>query len=80
VVGAGLGAGAGLAAALTINAAGGLPIPPAPGLPRGSTGLVAIDAGGLAAAFVLTALSATLAALVPALRATRLRVIDALRA
>lgn len=78
VVGGALGVLAGLALAAAISAVG-LPMPPPPGSNAGYTASIRIVPWVLAIAAVTGAAAATLAALLPGRRASRLAVVDALR-
>jgi len=57
----------------------GIPMPPPPGMARGFVGGIAFTLGVAALSFFIAVVTATLAALVPALRAARTNVVDALR-
>lgn len=58
----------------------GIPMPPPPGMARGFIGGIAFSGGIAASAFAFAVVTAVLASLMPALRASRLDVVDALRA
>jgi putative ABC transport system permease protein len=57
----------------------GIPLPPPPGSNRPFTGQIFVTGGVAFNAFVLTAISATLASIYPAWRASRLDIVNALR-
>ncbi len=78
LVGATLGIALGWLLAALVSGIG-IPMPPPPGMARGFVGGIAFDAGIAATAFVIALLTATVAALLPALRASRLVIVDALR-
>lgn len=78
LVGGALGVGAGLLLAAAISAIG-LPMPPPPGSNAAYTASIRIVPWVLALAAVTGAIAASLAALLPGRRASRLAVVDALR-
>ena len=57
----------------------GIPLPPPPGSNRPFVGQIFVTFGVALSAFVITAISATLASIYPAWRASRLNIVDALR-
>lgn len=73
-----VGAALGLAAAAALNAIG-IPMPAPPGMSHGFDAGVAISTAAVVAAVAVGCVAAALASLPPALRASRLRVVDALR-
>jgi len=73
-----LGAALGLAAAAVLNAVG-IPMPAPPGMSHGFDAGVLVSAAQVAAAFAIGCAAAAIASLPPAARASRLRVVDALR-
>jgi len=74
---AGLVLGMGIAWVVT---AVGIPMPPAPGMSHGFTGEILLTPGLVLNAFLIAIAASTLAALYPAWRASRLQIVDALRA
>lgn len=76
--GAMLGIGAGAVVALAINYAGGISIPPPPGMSRGYVALILLDPRVIGSSFVSTVVVATGSAIYPALKAIRLNVVEAL--
>lgn len=78
VAGGAVGVLAGWAVAAIVSAIG-IPMPPPPGMARGFIGGIAFTVGIAAAAFSVAVLTALAASLMPALRASRIRIIDALR-
>lgn len=78
LVGAALGAVLGALLGLLVSAVG-IPMPPPPGMARGFMGGIALSWGGAALACGLTACATLLAAIVPAVRASRVPIVDALR-
>jgi putative ABC transport system permease protein len=74
-----IGTVAGTLVALAINYAGGINIPPPPGMSRGYIALILLDPWVILSAFGSTVLVATLSALYPSLRAVRLNVVEALQ-
>lgn len=73
-----LGALLGWVLAIVVSAVG-IPMPPPPGMARGFIGGIAFTPGVAALAFSVAVLTAVAAALLPALRAARANVVDALR-
>ena len=73
------GAGLALALAYAINAAGGIPLPPPPGNTRAYRGLIFIELGDAAVYSGLFVLVALAASLVPARKAIKIPISDALR-
>jgi len=57
----------------------GIPMPPPPGMAHGYIGQIRITPALTASAFALAAITATVASLYPAWRASRLVIVDALR-
>jgi putative ABC transport system permease protein len=57
----------------------GIPMPPAPGMGRGYIGQIILTPRLMFEAFVLAIASAVVAAIVPALRASRMSIVDAIR-
>jgi putative ABC transport system permease protein len=76
--GAALGLLIGIAAAAAISAVG-IPMPPPPGMARGYVGEILLTPALAAEATVLVILSAIAAAVLPAWRASRMNVVDAIR-
>ena len=74
-----VGVGAGILAALGINLAGGIDIPPPPGMSRGYVALILLDPTVIVSAFLSTIVVATVSAIYPSLRAIRLNVVEALQ-
>ncbi len=70
---------AGYALAALFNALGGVPIPPPPGQARGYTALFTPDFTQALRLWLLFLVTASLAGFYPAVRAARLRIVDALR-
>lgn len=64
--------------ALIVSAVG-IPMPPPPGMARGFIGGIAFTPGIAASAFAVSLLIAAIASVIPAVRASRLNLIDALR-
>jgi len=81
-----LGAGGGIAGLVLgmgiawVVTAVGIPMPPAPGMSHGFTGEILLTPGLVLNAFLIAIAASTLAALYPAWRASRLQIVDALRA
>jgi len=63
-----------------IISAVGIPMPPAPGMSHGFTGQILVSPWIAFSAFLIAIISSTLAGLYPAWRASRLQIVDALRA
>ncbi len=61
-----------------INLSGGIYIPPPPGMTAGYNSLILVVPGVLAYAILSTILVCTVSAVYPALRATRLSVVESL--
>jgi putative ABC transport system permease protein len=57
----------------------GIPMPPPPGMARGYTGQILISGALVRDAAILAVLTTLLASILPAWRASRLNVVDALR-
>jgi putative ABC transport system permease protein len=57
----------------------GIPMPPPPGMDIGFTGRISVSPTLALDAFVLAFLTTLLASVMPALRASRLNIVDALR-
>lgn len=72
------GAALGLGLAAALNATG-IPMPAPPGMSHGFDAGVLVSAAQVAAAFAIGCVAAAIASLPPAARASRLRVVDALR-
>lgn len=73
---AGMLIGIGLAFAISYI---GIPMPPAPGMSTGFTGEIRVTSGLAAQAFILAILTATIASVYPAWKASKLKIVDALR-
>ena len=73
-----VGAALGLAAAAALNAVG-IPMPAPPGMSHGFDAGVVVSAAQVVVAFGIGCVAAAIASLPPAARASRLRVVDALR-
>ena len=69
----------GVIAACVINFSGGIYIPPPPGMSRGYTALILIVPKVIVYSFILMVLISTISSIYPALKAVRLKIIDALR-
>jgi putative ABC transport system permease protein len=78
LAGAIVGLAIGLSTALAISEIG-IPMPPPPGMSRGYVGEIRITSSLLAEGTLLALLSALLGALVPAWRASRMTIVDAIR-
>jgi putative ABC transport system permease protein len=78
LAGAGIGVALGLLAAAAISAVG-IPMPPPPGMARGYVGEILITPALAAKGVLLALCSAVAGAIVPAWRASRLTVVDAIR-
>jgi putative ABC transport system permease protein len=78
MAGAVVGLLAGLAAAQAISAVG-IPMPPPPGMARGYVGAILVTPGLAAQALLLAVASAVAGALLPAWRASRMTIVDAIR-
>lgn len=57
----------------------GIPLPPPPGLDTPIVAAIRLDAGLVVRAFLIAVTTATIASIVPAIRASRLPIVDALR-
>jgi putative ABC transport system permease protein len=68
--------GIGLASAISYV---GIPMPPAPGMSTGFTGEIRVTSGLAAQAFILAILTAAIASVYPAWKASKLKIVDALR-
>jgi putative ABC transport system permease protein len=68
--------GIGLASAISYV---GIPMPPAPGMSTGFTGEIRVTFGLAAQAFILATLTAAIASVYPAWKASKLKIVDALR-
>jgi putative ABC transport system permease protein len=68
--------GIGLASAISYI---GIPMPPAPGMSTGFTGEIRVTSGLAAQAFILAILTAAIASVYPAWKASKLKIVDALR-
>jgi putative ABC transport system permease protein len=68
--------GIGLASAISYV---GIPMPPAPGMSTGFTGEIRVTSGLAAQAFILAVLTAAIASVYPAWKASKLKIVDALR-
>ena len=79
VIGGVLGVALGTALAVAISAVG-IPMPPPPNANLGYTGFIRVVPGVLALAFVIGFAATLLAAILPAMRVSRMPVVDALRA
>jgi putative ABC transport system permease protein len=78
LAGAMAGLAIGLSAALVISDIG-IPMPPPPGMSRGYVGEIRVTSSLVAEGTVLSLVSALLGALVPAWRASRMTIVDAIR-
>lgn len=78
VIGAVLGIIVGILVAQIINLCGGIYIPPPPAMTRGYNALILIVPGVLLYSFLSTIVVATISALYPAMRATKLSIVEAL--
>ena len=78
LVGALAGAVLGVVAALAVSAIG-IPMPPSPGMAHGFVAEILVTPGLVLQASAIVALAAAFASLYPAWRASRLRIVDALR-
>ena len=79
LIGSALGVVAAIVAAKMISAIG-IPMPPPPGWTVGYLGAVQVTVGILASGFAITAVTTLLAGIYPATKASRMVVVDALRA
>ena len=79
IIGGGLGALAGVLLATGLNAVG-IPMPPPPGMSHGFDAGVSISVVLVMAAFAMGAAATALAAMPPSVRASRMPIVDALRA
>ncbi len=79
LVGAGFGVLISLLIAWGVAAAGGIPMPPPPGMNRGFTAQIFITLPLLAQAITLALGTALLASVYPAFKASRMNIVDALR-
>jgi putative ABC transport system permease protein len=68
--------GIGLASAISYV---GIPMPPAPGMSTGFTGEIRVTSGLAAQAFILAILTSAIASVYPAWKASKLKIVDALR-
>jgi putative ABC transport system permease protein len=78
VMGGLLGLGCGITAAILINVSGGINIPAPPGMSRGYTALILIVPSVLWYAFCLTVSVAVLSSILPAWKASRIKIVEAL--
>lgn len=78
IIGAVLGIIAGILVAQGINLCGGIYIPPPPAMNRGYQALILIVPGVLLYAFLSTVIISTISSFYPALRATRLSIVESL--
>lgn len=78
LVGASLGLAAGCGLAELISAIG-IPMPPPPGMEEGYTGKIRVTLSVVMNAFLIAFITASLAGLYPAWKASRLQIVDALR-
>lgn len=78
IVGGLLGLGAGYALSLLISAIG-IPMPPPPGMIRGYTGQIIINGALVVDGLLLAFFTTLLASLMPAWKASRMNIVDALR-
>lgn len=78
LVGASLGLVAGYGLAELISAIG-IPMPPPPGMEEGYTGKIRVTSSVVMNAFLIAFITASLAGLYPAWKASRLQIVDALR-
>ena len=74
----GLGIAIGITLAVVISSVG-IPMPPPPGRQVGYSGEILVTAGGVALAFTVGVLAATIASVYPAWKASKLQIVDALR-
>ncbi len=77
-IGGAVGVALGIALALLISAVG-IPMPPPPGMDVGFIGRISVSAALASDAFLLALVTTTLASIVPAWRASRMNIVDALR-
>jgi len=63
----------------TLISSVGIPMPPPPGRTEGYSGEILLTAGGVALAFVVGVVAATIASVYPAWTASKLQIVDALR-
>lgn len=78
LVGAVLGVAVGIAAAKSISSIG-IPMPPPPGMARGYVGEILLTPGLVGKGFMFVVASALAGAIVPATRASRMTIVDAIR-
>lgn len=78
LIGTGIGLALGLAAAAAISKVG-IPMPPPPGMTRAYLGEIRVTPGLAAQAMLLSLASSVLAAILPAWRASRMTIVDAIR-
>ena len=57
----------------------GIPMPPPPGMEEGFDAEILVDAGMTLNAFLLAVVTAVLASVIPAIKASRMNIVDALR-
>jgi putative ABC transport system permease protein len=79
VVGGGLGVVIGFALAELISALGGIPMPPPPGMTQGFSALISVTPDIALKAFMLAVATTMIASVLPAWKASRLPIVDALR-
>lgn len=79
IMGGLLGIIVGIIAAYTINISGGIFIPPPPGMSRGYVSLILIVPSVILYAFVSTVVVSVLSSIFPAIKASRLKIVDALQ-
>lgn len=79
IIGGLLGIIAGIVTAYAINISGGIYIPPPPGMSRGYISLILIVPSVILYAFVLTVVVSGLSSIFPAIKASRLKIVDALQ-
>ncbi len=79
IIGGLLGIIAGIVTAYAINISGGIYIPPPPGMSRGYISLILMVPSVILYAFVLTVVVSGLSSIFPAIKASRLKIVDALQ-
>ena len=79
IIGSGLGVAATWLLAAAVEAAGGIPMPPPPGMTQGFQAYFSITGGVLLSAFAVTIVATLVSSVYPAFAASRIRIVEALQ-
>ena len=79
LIGSGLGVAAAWLLAAAVEAAGGIPMPPPPGMTQGFQAYFSITGGVLFSAFAVTMAATLVSSVYPAFAASRIRIVEALQ-